>query len=336
MWIDQIKQKLYRPKKALVAGVRSLPEQAQFLVRARPDPSSTILLAGSGRSGTTWLADMLTTGRHVQQIFEPLNPFFVPMVTETVAWPPVLHRIHGFYLRPDGIEQNWKALLAKVFSGQLRVWGWTDNRRTSYLPQRYLVKEIRANLMLGYIYNIFNLPIIYIVRHPCAVVYSQLQAKFSCDIGDLLSQETLVQDYLYPWVKEIGRVQNRLDSLAIWWAVENMVARRQLASIPHLLLTYEDLVLAPQRGLARACDFVGLPPPTIEAEMIQASSRTSRGAVYASNVERLGNWREKLTTEQQQRILAWAHRFGVDLYDEGVTPVVAETAARPQEPPHGK
>lgn len=335
-WIDPIRQKLYRPRKALVAGVQSLPEQAQFLVRARPDPSSTILLAGSGRSGTTWLADMLTMDGKTQQIFEPLHPYFMEEVRQVTGWPKDPLRIRLFYLRPNDFYPEWQAFFDRVLSGRVRAWGWTDHQRTSYLPERYLIKEIRANLLLGYLYNTFHLPILYIVRHPCAVVLSRLQMPSVCDIGLLLAQEALVEDHLRPWLREIEGVSDRLESLAIWWAIENMVAQRQLASIPHLLLTYEDLVLAPQRELARACDFVGLPLPTIEAEMIQASSRTSRGAVYASTVARLGNWRKKLTTEQQQRILFWAHRFGVDLYDEEVTPIGGETAARPQEPPHGK
>ena len=63
--------------------------------------------------------------------------------------------------------------------------------------QIFLIKEIRANLMLGYLYDHFQPKIIYLVRHPCAVTYSRtFMNNFGADVNDILSQEELTcKDY---------------------------------------------------------------------------------------------------------------------------------------------
>ena len=53
-----------------------LGERARFVCSERPNPSTTILLAGSGRSDTTWLAKMLSALPGIQQLFEPLFPLW--------------------------------------------------------------------------------------------------------------------------------------------------------------------------------------------------------------------------------------------------------------------
>src|SRR5687767_9615304 len=58
-----------------------LGERLQYLVRDRPEPSEAIVVAGSARSGSTWLADLLCSVPGIQQIFEPLR--------ELPRWLPV-------------------------------------------------------------------------------------------------------------------------------------------------------------------------------------------------------------------------------------------------------
>ena len=60
-----------RPRGPVRRGHRWLARRA-FLDRAG-GPERTVLLAGSGRSGTTWLAELLTDAR-TRLLFEPLHP----------------------------------------------------------------------------------------------------------------------------------------------------------------------------------------------------------------------------------------------------------------------
>ena len=40
--------------------------------------NSPIIIAGSGRGGTTWILDSIAEANNLRTIFEPLNTVFVP------------------------------------------------------------------------------------------------------------------------------------------------------------------------------------------------------------------------------------------------------------------
>lgn len=151
----------------------------------RPAPQDAILLAGSGRSGTTWLTDILTTGTRIQQIFEPLIPLWNENVCKLTGWDRLGPHSWSWYLPPDSSQPEWFELLHQVLTGRYRNY-WTDYYRTCFFPDRFLIKEIRANLMLGYIADKFHPKIIYVIRHPCAVVESRLAVGWHADVADIL------------------------------------------------------------------------------------------------------------------------------------------------------
>jgi hypothetical protein len=102
------------------------------------------------------------------------------------------------------------------------------------LPDRYLIKEIRANLMLGYIHDHFQPRIIHVLRHPCAVVASRTRLDWRVNLGDLLQQEDLLEDELAGLAGDIGRARSDcVASHAIGWAVESRVAGRQIREPSH-------------------------------------------------------------------------------------------------------
>jgi hypothetical protein len=73
-------------KGAWVAA-RQLGERTVFAFSGPPAPTTAILLASSGRSGSTWLGDMLAAGPGVQQIFEPLDPRNSAVYRRLMDWP---------------------------------------------------------------------------------------------------------------------------------------------------------------------------------------------------------------------------------------------------------
>ena len=300
-------------------------ERVRFAFVGPPDPSTTILLVGSGRSGTTWLADLICAIPGIQQIFEPLHPLWNVAVQRLVDWDinwqEETSRFRGIYLRPHGHYPEWHELLERILTGQFRNY-WTDYERTSFFPQRFLVKEIRFNLMLGYIYEHFRPRIVFMVRHPCAVVYSRLSLAWRADVRDILAQEALVEDHLRAWVKDIEKAKDPLDAHAIWWAVENLVASRHLAQRPRFALHYEHLVLNPEEVLRQVSSWLGLEARRSRVNASEKESRMSNPQVqYKSRLERLERWRHALSQEEQNRILGWVHRFGLEWYDSDILPV---------------
>jgi hypothetical protein len=307
-------------KTSFVQG-RMFGERVKFLFQGRPKPSSSIVLASSGRSGSTWLADMLSSLSGVQQIFEPLHPRFRRDVQNLTGWLGGEPQTQSFYLCQGDDHPDWEQFLRKMLTGCVRTY-WTDYTRTSYFPDRYLIKVIRANLMLGFISRKFQPKIIYLVRHPCAVVYSRLKVKWQANVRDILDQPGLVADYLQPWVHAIERERDALGAHAVWWAVENLIPVRELAERPHFLLFYERLCLEPVVQLKELLAWLDIPNEGVPPEKVNLPSRMSRPDVsYESTIDRLATWKRQLSRRDQHCVLDWAHRFGLSWYDDSLSPV---------------
>lgn len=308
---------------------RLLGERLQFLVQPRPEPHTAILLAGPGRSGTTWLADVIASASGVQQIFEPL--LFNPHVYDLADWSPpsVETYLRLYYLRPDGDYPGWHELLNRILRGRYRTY-LTDTERSSFFPKRYLIKEVRANLMLGYIHDHFQPSLIYLMRHPCAVIASRMRLHWQVDLDELLGQEELVADYLSDWVGDVERARtNPVASHAIWWAVESAVAACNLATRPHYPVFYERLLVEPQTQMKALLDWLDLDIHAIPLPLLERKSRTTwndQPQPQSPELEqRLGSWRKRLNQKEQSQILDWAHRLGVSEYSDALLPVEQTT-----------
>lgn len=299
-------------------------ERLVFGFRGHPVATSAIVLAGSGRSGTTWITNVLTALPGIQQIFEPLIPLWNAEVRQLTGWGDQDPYFRAHYLRALERNDDWRDLLERVLTGRVRNY-WTDYERTAWFPGRFLVKEVRANLMLGFIYEQFQPSIIYLMRHPCAVIHSRLTAPtpWHADAQDILRQEQLVEDYLRPWVREIERERDLLGAHAVWWAVENMVALQELSTRRHLRVHYEHAVLEPMHVASEMIRWLGESEPSVQRliSRIQRNSRMSnRNVQYSSSRDRLTHWQRQLSKDEQTRILGWAHRLGVDIYGQNAMP----------------
>lgn len=313
-------------KRALVE-LTMLGERARFGLLGRPDASSAILVAGSGRSGTTWLMSVLSSARGVQPIFEPLYP----------AASPRAHRLTGFrghdrrflsshYLRPGGDYPEWERFLGDALTGKIRSY-WTDFERASVFPSRFAIKLIRANLMLGYIHDHFRPSIVYITRHPCAVVNARIGLGWRSTVADILRQDALVEDHLRPHVDRIAMETDPLGTHAVWWAVENLVATTELATRPHYRLAYEELCLRPVELARDLAEWLEIRLPRRLEPIVRRPSRLSRRTQSELTVEeRLSLWKEQLDADGQRRVLSWARRLGLEEYDEGLLPVSGRTS----------
>ncbi|MBI5944633.1 MAG: sulfotransferase domain-containing protein [Chloroflexi bacterium] len=293
-------------------------EHARSAMYGAVDPSSTIILAGSGRSGTTWLGNLISTMAKAQPIFEPLAPSRNPIVRDLTGWelPPIdVSYIRAFYLAENDPSESWKAHWADILTGRYRTY-WTDADRQSYFPDCYLVKEVWANLMLGFVYWNFQPKIVHLVRHPCAVIASRLLVPWQAGVEDILSQEELVETYLRPWVGLIEKEKDLLGAHAVWWAVENMVASKQLASCPHQFIFYEETVTQPVKIGNQLSEWLGRGEAPLNLERLaQKPSRMTQKGVNSIKTDKvLSQWQAALSIEEQKRILRWAHTLDLNWY----------------------
>ena len=312
---------------------RRLGERALFVASAPPQPSSSIVLASSGRSGSTWLADILATLPQTQLIFEPLDPRNSITYRELMQWPAGLtpSAFKRQYLRPKANAPEWRAFWEDVLRGKIRTY-LTDYSRTSFFPKRFLIKVIRANMMLGFVAEQFQPTLIFLMRHPAAVINSmayRVKARWPAKAQDLLGQEALVEDFLRPWVTEIEQISDEFEALVVWWAVENRVALSQLQGKRHYLIFYEWLSLYPQDELARLCNSLDLGVISASTSLLYRYSRMTSQKQRASRekdvMTRLSAWQRELSKEEQSLVFRWMERMEISFYGAGVLPTHASS-----------
>ena len=191
----------------------------------------TVLVAGSGRSGTTWIEELLNRNNDFRIMFEP---FWGKQVRE------VRHFSDHQYLPPGNNDSRFVEPAGRILSGHVRN-RWIDHQNTAHLPRRRLVKEIRANNWLGWAADHWpHMPVIFIVRHPMAVVSSGKTLGWGDGLDRLLAQPNLLADHLDP--DSEGYVRSLTDP---WqraiarWCIENLVPFRTLGPTRATLVLYE-------------------------------------------------------------------------------------------------
>lgn len=301
-------------------------------------------LAGSGRSGTTWLGQVLAAPRGNALMFEPLR-FWLERSPPDLT-PPILGATERPYFRPDTPVPSWERHVDRILRGS----GFTrrslfsatraDDRPAALwrvlTGKRLLIKEIRSNLMVGWLARTFGLRVVLLLRHPCATVASQARLGWGTKrkvIDALLEQPELVQDHLKDDLERLdsGALDTTAARLAARWAVENRVALAMAASDDRILpVAYEDLLVRPRPELERIFSFLGWEPNQPDWRRVLSAATTSGAG--ASAAERLRSWRAKLSPRDAARVLDVVRSLGVDVYDEDdlpVRPLAAPAAGHP-------
>ena len=287
-------------------------------------------IAGSGRSGTTWVLDALATVNQLRPVFEPLNPY-VSRIGKDYA-----HRT----LIPDESQPELKEFLEAVFAGrearlwtqyrrqrqwlvpsagQLRSmadWGRWGRRLSRFLREgpglavmatrrQPLVKCIWANLMLGWLNRQFGCRIVLIVRHPGAVIESELRAGWRAE--NVLErfrndhQLSVVTGNRYGAL--LQRQMTTTEALTVRWLVENQTVMEGAPRNGVTVVHYEHLAGRCRSSWQRACsalDLRHLPGSTILAKPSQQSSQLGS----AARIDAIGKpmWQRALTSEQTDQI----------------------------------
>lgn len=127
-----------------------------------------ILVFGSGRSGTTWLADVISQSFGYRLIFEPFWHLHIEV-------DGIKDFFHHRYISPRNNKHN--VHIKYVMSGKYK--NIHTNMNYQYGPYKgRVIKDICANLFIEKILHIFPMaPVIFVIRHPCAVVLSRLRKE---------------------------------------------------------------------------------------------------------------------------------------------------------------
>jgi len=281
------------------------------------DYRDVVFVAGSARSGTTWLSNIINYKNEYRYVFEPFRKSKVAIC-------------RGFrdrqYLRPDNRDAAFLIPAESILRGKVRS-RWIDAHNRKIVSQRRLIKDIRANLLLKWMYVTFTgVPIILLLRHPCAVASSRLRQQWdpTAVLRDTLGQADLLNDFLYPFRTEIERANTVFEKLIFLWCIENYVPLKQFKPGEVCVVFYEDLCRQPRRAIARLFLFLGKEvEEPVYAVLSEPSSTSAEWSAILSKDDVVNAWRKVISDEMTKRAGEILSLFGLErLYSSGAMPCV--------------
>jgi hypothetical protein len=292
---------------------------SRFYLNPDPDTSNTIVVAGTARSGTTWLGDLIASQVPCRILFEPFHPELVPEYRTFQYFQ---------YMRPGTENPKFQAFARKVFTGEIRN-RWIDRQNERIFPRVRLVKEIRANLALKWLHDHFpEVPMIFLLRHPCAVVSSRMELGWATDsdLQTLLSQPELIEDHLSPYMNFINSAKTTEEKHTIIWCVSNLVPLKQFNSAEVKIVYYENLCTQPEKELPALLKFTGQSYTRAAIEIIDQPSQTTKvTSAVVTGTGKLESWKKKLSRSQIDRVLRTVDVFGMShLYRQSSLPLSPE------------
>ena len=299
-----------------------------------------IWLVGDGRSGTTWVADLLNHDRRYREMFEPFHP---QHVDEMNFLTPHL------YLRSNESNLQLENIAADIFSGTF-THPVVDSANQSRLYSGLLIKDIFANLFAHWAAARFpDLKIILLIRNPFSVALSKQKKKdwfWVTDPMTLLTQKHLYEDYLYPFerlIREISSSDDYILRQVLIWSIINYVPLRQFAPGYLHIMFYEDMYTDPENQVSAALRFIKNTNinchVTLDEEIVRKPSRVvSKESSLFSGKSPVTSWKNELTTRQIDAGLNILDAFGfAGLYDDDGIPdrnvlsLIHNTGKRHQE-----
>lgn len=285
-------------------------------------PDDVVVVAGSTRSGTTWLAELLDHDGAYRLCFEPLEWHHRSSTFEH------FHRLQ--YIRPGSDDERLIGPLEQMLDGRIRT-PYTDrwDPHPSWRPRsKLMLKCVRSNLLIGAIAERRpEVPIVHIVRHPLAVIASRSSLQQSDwaadveDLDDLLAQPDLVEDFLRPHMRVIRAATDPFARQLVMWCIEQAVPLAT-AGPSTICVRYESLVEDPVGMLPSVFEHVGAAlPDDLERATSRPSQTSWNGTGFASSPrDHTSSWRSKFDRVQIRQADRMIDRFGLrDLVDDDAT-----------------
>jgi hypothetical protein len=282
-----------------------------------PPAAAAVVISGSPRSGTTWLAELLSSAPRSAIIWEPLHLTANPRAAAA-----------GFdwrtYRTPGERWPEGQRYLTDVLRGrELSRFAYSRASLVELLGATTLVvKFVRANGLLAWMSELLpGRPPIHLVRHPCAVVASQLRYPEWKDADPIGASPSFFAHHpgLRAAASDLATLEERLAAM---WAMDNFVLRSAHDAPPWMTVTYEQLLTNGAAELQRIAQRLELAlAPGVADQLATASGTTSLedGDRHRAPAA-VDSWQEVVSPEQVDRILTVVRRFGLELYDDQPLP----------------
>lgn len=320
------------------------------------DPRSAMripIISGSGRSGTTWVLDVLAKANDMRTAFEPLHPVVLKKISD----------YSNRFIRDGETHDDLKRYLTNIFSGDFRN-TWIDYRvrpdrlvpslenisgkdktraflakwkklfRQSLMYRRnfgkpVITKFIRANLMYLWLLENFNARIVHIMRHPGAVIESKLRLggddwNPTSEMSRYLQQKP-VKTWLsgYMDCDEIDDLSSA-GQFALIWCIENCIPM-SVTDDRVLTVHFETLAAHDQSVWEQLVNHLDLAKIPTTSQLIKPSQQSRpEDKLTTYDFKMTYRWRSSLSGKDLKEIDRVLDCFGVGKYSVDLTQPLAE------------
>jgi hypothetical protein len=293
--------------------------RGQLYVDRGGGPEDAVLVAGTARSGTSWISEVINHDNRYRIIHEPLRRGRLAI---TGSFRP------RHYLRPGDGDPRFVRPMEAILSGRVRSL-WTDKYNRKLVAGKRLVREVRGNLLLPWIRSAFpGTPVVLLLRHPCAVVRSQLTwgSAWPAKLERFFAERGLMEDHLEPFREAMAAASSEWDRHVFVWCVENYVPLRGLAPGQVHVVFYERLVVDPETELGGLFEFLGLDPTEeVLARLRRPSNSSRKDSAIVTGSDPVRSWRSHVSPADLRRAVEILRMFGLDrIYGDGDLPALSD------------
>jgi len=217
-----------------------------------------VIVVGSARSGTSWLAELLARPSRYRLLFEPEHEF----QTSQGKW------LSDQWIQKDSYTQNQIQYLKKVFANRVdNDWiAQHSNRKYKrhlwpFIAKKYIIKFVRCNLSAPFYLEYFGIPVIHLIRNPYAVIASQERVQFPWlyNLSHFQQQAPLVNQIKAQFNIDISQLDtySKRGLLALRWCIENVfILQKKELPENYFLIRYDEITKDPNQFI-QLCNSIG-------------------------------------------------------------------------------
>jgi len=282
-----------------------------------------ILIISSPRSGSTWLMNILYTQPGIKYLDETLSK----NILDYNKFLPIKTRWN--YISLTKFEEN---IFKDYFSNDkpIRHFGPVNifNKNYNFFTNRRVFKIIRANALIEWFEKNFNFEIVYLIRHPIAQSLSCIKRGHHCEIPEYLINEQFVKKYLNEnlknYIQDVLDFGTNIEKFIVEWCLDNLIPLKKIneQNYSWLVLTYEELVLKPEKIINLLSERLDLPNIRKMLEEINVPSKvtnsstkeTSKKIKEKDSIFLIKKWKKEITDKKEKELFEILQRFNIQAY----------------------